>query len=156
MKLAFDRFPKTVAIVGSRSFAKNDPTVDRKMRGIVTKFVNSLYFMTEVVSGEAIGVDRYAKDAAVRRKGMIYTPFAPNMNTPSPQRYFTRNSELVKYISGSNGIIVAFIDISDCDGTMDTLDKAQRSGVEHITYSFKPNGDFFAVDGALDKYVEVW
>lgn len=137
MKIDFASLPDVVAIVGSRSFSKPPKTVvETKMRKNVFDFAQRLKDGTIVASGEAIGVDSYAKEAA-RAFRLGYEPFEPDDNLPSPQRFFERNTELVDWISVNKGVIIAFIDEQNWDGTRDTLTKAKRAHVPYAVYVFR-------------------
>jgi hypothetical protein len=76
-----------VAIVGSRGFPNLQLVID---------YVNSLPEDTEIVSGEARGVDRAAKNAALAR-GLKYTGFPADWDTYGKSAGFRRNVDVVEY-----------------------------------------------------------
>ena len=135
MKINFNDLPDVVAIVGSRSFAKADRSVNKAAETLVDSFVSKLRKGTVVVSGEAIGVDRYAKNAAFKH-GLNYQPFEPDVNVPIPNRFFDRNTELVEWVEVNKGVIVAFTDANSRRGTADTIRKAERADIPLIEYQF--------------------
>lgn len=83
-----------------------------------------------IISGEAIGVDTYAKDFA-EEMGIEYRPYPPNLNEPIPQRYYTRN----KSIAMDCDILIAFDRKKGSSGTKNTIGYAKKLGKQVILNS---------------------
>src|SRR5690606_19688744 len=122
-------------------FARNKVT-DKIMREKVYKFVDQIEDHTEIVSGGAIGIDSYAEDRARSQSRLSFTGFYPDENIPSPRRFFKRNAELVKYVSGCQGLIVAFVDKNDWDGTRNTIETSRAYALEHIILFYSSDAKF--------------
>lgn len=138
MSIDFLAFPRTVGIVGSRSFDKHSRG-KRVVSQNVEKFVSLLLPDTHVISGGAEGVDTYASDAAQAR-GLRTTVHRPDRTHPVPQRYFIRNRQIVNDIENEKGALVAFIDQLRYNGTRNTITEALRRDIPVYVYVFTENG----------------
>lgn len=149
----FTALPKVVAIVGSRSFADNDKT-DQAMYKKMKKFVGKLQKGTLVVSGGARGIDTYAADCARIRKTLPNPDVKwPDKNLPVPERFFSRNRQIVDRLLIDGGAVIAFIDVTDCDGTMYTVRYAKKVGVPVILMKFSHAGNFKEVESTESEYL---
>lgn len=137
--LDFEKLPDTIAIVGSRSFAKGDYEAGSKVAKIVDSFISKLKPTTIIVSGGAIGVDSYAESAAKRMR-LTRMIFEPRPDIPYPKRFFDRNTAIVNAVAMRGGAVVAFIDVNSYNGTKDTLDKAERVGIPVFVYKLTSEG----------------
>ena len=151
-KLKLDLLPLCVGVVGSRSFSEK-PVSNSRMEKMVRSFVYSLDERTEIVSGGAKGVDAYAENAA-RLRGMRVTVFEPDPSIRIPERFFARNRELARHVSRCDGVIVAFIDESDWDGTRYTIEFAQSILVPTLVLPFSYLGKWNGEIRGNKKYVE--
>lgn len=134
MQFAFDLFPDTVAVIGSRSF-EDTPVVDKAMQEMVRRFVRKLPQETEIVSGGARGVDTYAARAAKKHKRKLHVEW-PNKDIPIPRRFLERNEALVEYVAERAGLVAAFVDQDNMRGTMHAIRYAKKLQVPHIIFSF--------------------
>lgn len=146
----FKVFPGCVAIVGSRSF-NDDSGGDMKMYEEVRRFMYKLDKNIEIVSGGARGIDTYAEDAAYVR-GVRTQIFLPDEKLPVPQRFHVRNTQLVQYLYKHEGVLVAFMDEKNCDGTKSTIRKAQKLGVPVLEFYYTQKGKFL-VGSVPDEFV---
>lgn len=133
-KIDFEKMPKTVAIVGSRSFDKST-TASAAMQKTVTSFVRNLSEDTEIVSGGAVGIDSYAADIARTLDRPLHIEW-PDERVNIPWRFLERNERIVKYVAHQGGIIIAFVDIGAMRGTLNTLTHAKKFNVPRVVYKF--------------------
>ena len=149
----FKALPKTVAIVGSRSFADRDNT-DQAMYKKMKKFVGQLEKGTLVVSGGARGIDTYAYDCAKIRKTLPEpVVYWPDKSLPIPERFFARNRQIVDHVQGDEGVVIAFLDVTDCDGTMYTVRYALQNLVPVIKLNFSHAGNFKNIESTEQSYL---
>ena len=84
----------------------------------------------EIISGGAGGVDSFAKIYAATN-GINYKEFKPNINEPSPERYFNRNRKIAEECD----ILIAFDMKMGHSGTKNTIRHAKELGKEIIVIS---------------------
>lgn len=130
----FEALPKTLAIVGSRSFT-NSKAASETMSKLIHRFVKSLPSETEIVSGGAAGIDDYAAKAAAKHR-LPLIEFLPDPEIPSPQRYFQRNRDMVDYVKRRGGAVIAFVDEGSMRGTQMTVTYARRQNVPRLLLRF--------------------
>lgn len=115
------------------------------MEDIVYDFVGKLPTEIEVVSGGALGIDRWAAEAA-KLYGHRVREYLPDIKRyGSPRAFFERNTQIVDYLEQLDGILVAFLDRESCSGSMDTIKKAAKKDIPTIVYMFSIN-PFLCVD----------
>jgi hypothetical protein len=108
-----------IGIVGSRR---------RTDRGTVIACIAELVPKTVVVTGGAIGPDRWAEQAA-RSRGLDVVVHAPDLGEVSTRwqanrRYYARNQAIVD----DSDRIIAFVAADRTGGTEDTIRRAKRAG----------------------------
>ena len=147
-KIDYPALPRCIGIVGSRSF---DEYLNgaQKVRENIDTFVRNLAPGTLIVSGGARGVDRWAFEAADAYK-LPTRVFLPSPDYPVPARFFIRNSEVVACVQAHEGLIAAFIDVDDCNGTADTIKKALAAELPVMIFKYKQDGKFL---GWVDKSI---
>lgn len=148
----FGKLPTTIAIVGSRSF-EDDKITAITMKRLVYRFVRQTHKETQIVSGGARGVDRYARLAALTLQREI-KEFLPDESIPVPARFFVRNREIVDYIYERKGLIVAFIDTTSFRGTKRTIEYAEKKGVGVVVLKFSPDAQYQGVEYHGNIYQE--
>lgn len=148
MKINFDNFPKKVAIIGSRSYAKVEGNAHRaylegKMKFWINRFMDNLPDDTIFISGHAIGVDQWAEQEANRRKmtKVIYNPHDEKLDN-YVAACFARNTK----IANSADILVAMVDETAMNGSKNTIDKARRRGIPIIILYFSPEAKYLRMD----------
>lgn len=145
-KIDFEELPSVIGIIGSRKFPSSKLPY-------VTHFVNELKPNTLVVSGGAQGVDKTAEEAALKRwdegRGDFPKPeiLLPDPKRPSPQRFFERNTEIVKRVMRGQdlkmGMIFAFLLINNnTQGTDNALSTARRMSVPYIVFRITAQGEW--------------
>lgn len=148
MKINFENFPKKVAIIGSRSFAKHDSNhrrtyLENKMRFWINRFMDNLPDDTTIISGHGLGVDRWVEEEADRRKmtKVIYNPYDEKLDN-FVAACFARNTK----IANSADIVVAFVDETSMKGSQNTIEKAQRRNIPIIVLYFSPEAKYLRMD----------
>jgi predicted Rossmann fold nucleotide-binding protein DprA/Smf involved in DNA uptake len=146
MKIDFTDFPKKVAIVGSRSFAKReDLTTVPRMKYIISRLMSNLPRDTIIISGHALGVDLWAEREA-QKVGMDTVIFDPkDEDLPYIPACFARNTK----IANSAEILIALVDEDSMRGTQNTIDKAKKRGIPTIVL-------FFSEDGRYRRMESTW
>lgn len=148
MKINFDEVPSVVAIIGSRKFPV------RRLHQI-EEFVNELKPQTLVVSGGAVGVDKTAEVAALKRwdegRGDFPKPDIklPDPKLPSPQRYYARNTVIVKRVlhgvGHEMGMIFAFLLVDNqTHGTDNALSTARALNIPYLIFRIDHRGTWLA------------
>jgi len=143
--------PKHIGIVGSRSFAKLLVSSPHPVFVHINTFVSKLSPETTIISGGAIGVDRWAEAAAKKRNLKTIIKY-PSEDLPIPARFFTRNTDIVRELAENKGTLVAFIDVNSYNGTRDTIKKAKARGVPVLVYKFTLTGKYVG-EGLLELKV---
>lgn len=151
IEIPYDELPDTIAVVGSRSFARSKQS-DEYIRRQVSLFVSKTRPETRIVSGGAIGVDDYAEYAADEHV-RTFVPILPKKELGSPWMFFERNGRLVDYVKKHDGMIVAFIDVANWNGTRRTLNLAETRDVPYVKLKFQRQPIRFL---GLDKSGIVW
>lgn len=111
-----------VLICGSRGLKPSDRLLDRLLSGIE---------VTEIIEGDAIGVDRAAKEYAQRR-GITVTTMKPDWQKYGRGAGLRRNSEMVERCD----IGVAIWD-GRSRGTLDSINKLKKLNKSVIIYQPK-------------------
>jgi len=112
-------------IVGNRTGWKQDFVIDKIREIISIERDDTFNFEVEIISGGADGVDYFAKHYAIGA-GYVFEEFLPNMNEPSPERYFNRN----KKIAEECDILIAFDMKLGHSGTKNTIRYARELNKE--------------------------
>lgn len=85
----------------------------------------------EIISGGAEGVDTFAQEFA-KLKGMKITILYPDLNKPSPDRYYDRNQNIVD----SADKIIAFQNNPHRSGTQSTISRGLKKGIPVIVINY--------------------
>lgn len=139
-KINYEELPKVIAIIGSRSFTKNW-LGKQKVYNHINLFVSKTKPDTVIVSGGARGVDSWAAKIAKAQKREIIE-YLPDTTKPSPFRFFARNGEIIKHVKDSNGAVMAFIDVDQCNGTSNAIRQARKLGVPVMVFHYKIDGTY--------------
>lgn len=105
-----------VIIAGSRDGIKKE--------GVITILRNSPFRITEVVCGEARGVDTYGKEWAIESNIKV-TSFPADWKTHGKKAGYLRNEEMAKYAD----VLIAIWD-GESKGTKHMIDLAIKHGLQ--------------------------
>lgn len=112
-----------VAVVGSRSLHPKGGRPHAAALAVVESFVAALPPDAVVVSGGAVGPDRWAERAA-RARGLTVAVFLPDWERHGKRAGFVRNEQIV---ANADGVLAVWDGVSR--GTMDTVNRAQQRGI---------------------------
>jgi hypothetical protein len=141
----FDTLPPVVAIVGSRTFGRED-----WVRG----FVQRLKKGSIVVSGGAKGVDWWAESEAIKQKirNKIFHVEDFEWQALGKRAGMVRNEVLLTYVKQTGGHVVVFAETEDgaliTKGTKNVYESAKRLGIPTTLYTYEVSQ---RIADALDK-----
>ena len=115
--------PLRLAIIGSRSLHPRNAQPHAAALALVEGFVAALPPDAVVVSGGAVGPDRWAERAA-RARGLAVLVFLPDWERHGKRAGFLRNEDI---IASADGVLAVWDGISR--GTMDSVRWAERRGI---------------------------
>ena len=88
----------------------------------------------EIVSGHARGTDILGERYACEH-GISYTVFPADWKRYHTRAGFIRNTQMLEYSSKKTPLVVAFWD-GTSHGTKDTIDKAEKAGIECVVIRY--------------------
>lgn len=135
-----------LGIVGSRLFADSSELTEARTRSVINYYIH--YLKPEyIVSGGARGIDTFAMEEAAKigyppDKLVVYRP-KPSGSTTVSSSYdyisalFARNTDIANDVD----FLMAVMSEAPSSGTMDTVGKARRRGINVLIITVHPNLD---------------